>query len=53
MIKMHGESLAFPLKMILEPALNDGVFPDDWKKGIILYLLTKRTLKLCLLTIVF
>ena len=33
MIKMCGESLALPLKMIFEAALNDGVFPDDWKKG--------------------
>ena len=33
MIKMCGESLALPLKMIFEVALNDGVFPDDWKKG--------------------
>ena len=30
---MCGESLALPLKMIFEAALNDGVFPDDWKKG--------------------
>ena len=33
MIKMWGESLALPVKMIFEAALNDGVFPDDWKKG--------------------
>ena len=32
MIKMCGESLALPLKMIFEAALNDGAFPDDWKK---------------------
>ena len=30
---MCCESLALPLKMIFEAALNDGVFPDDWKKG--------------------
>ena len=30
---MCGESSALPLKMIFETALNDGVFPDDWKKG--------------------
>ena len=33
MITMCGESLALPLKMIFETALNDGVFPVDWKKG--------------------
>ena len=32
MIKMCGESLALPLKMVLEAALNEGVFPDDWKE---------------------
>ena len=31
MIKMCGESLTLP--MIFEEALNDGIFPDDWKKG--------------------
>ena len=30
---MCGESLSLPLKMIPEPALSDGVFPDNWKKG--------------------
>ena len=30
---MRGESLVLPLKMIFQAALNDGVFPDDWKKG--------------------
>ena len=29
MIQICGESLALPLKMIFEAALNDGVFPDD------------------------
>ena len=33
MIKMCGESLVLPLKIIFEAALNDDVFPDDWKKG--------------------
>ena len=31
MIKMCGKSLTLP--MIFEEALNDGLFPDDWKKG--------------------
>ena len=31
---MCGESLTLkPLKMIFEEALNDGLSPDDWKKG--------------------
>ena len=33
MMKMCGESLALPLKTIFEAALNDGVFPDDRRKG--------------------
>ena len=33
MIKMCGELLALPLKMIFEAALNDDVFPYKWKKG--------------------
>ena len=32
-IKICGESLALPLKMIFEAALNGGVFPNVWKKG--------------------
>ena len=36
MIKMCGGTLAFPLKMIFEAVLNDGVFPNDWKNGNIL-----------------
>ena len=31
--KISGESLALALKMIFGAALNDGVFPNDWKKG--------------------
>ena len=27
------ELLTLPLKIIFKVALNDGVFPDDWKKG--------------------
>ena len=30
---MGGKSLTLPLKMTFEAALNDGFFPDDWKKG--------------------
>ena len=30
---MCGELLVLPLKLIFKADLNDGVFPDDWKKG--------------------
>ena len=33
MVKLCGVSLALNLKIIFEAALNDSVFPDDWKKG--------------------
>ena len=33
MRKTCGESLVLTLKMIFEVALNDGAFPDDWRKG--------------------
>ena len=36
MIKMCGEALTLSLKMISEATLNNSVFPNDWKKGIIL-----------------
>ena len=32
MIKICGELLTLPLKMIFEAVLDDSVFPDDWKK---------------------
>ena len=33
MIKVCEESLAVLLKITFEAVLNDGIFPDDWKKG--------------------
>ena len=33
MIKVCEESLAILLKITFEAVLNDGMFPDDWKKG--------------------
>ena len=33
MIKICGRSIAFPLRLIFESALHDGIFPDQWKKG--------------------
>ena len=32
MIKLCGKSIARPLSLIFQSILNDGVFPDDWKK---------------------
>ena len=32
MIQLCGKSIAFPLRLIFESCLNDGIFPDDWKK---------------------
>ena len=33
MIKLCGKSIALPLSLIFQSILNDGVFPDDWKKS--------------------
>ena len=33
MIKICGESIEFPLKLIFESALKFGVYPDKWKKA--------------------
>ena len=33
MIKLCGKSIARPLSLIFQSILNDGVFPDDWKKS--------------------
>ena len=32
-MQVCGELLTLPLKIIFEATVNDGVFPDDWKKG--------------------
>ena len=32
MIKLCGKTIAIPLKMIFRSMLEEGVFPDDWKK---------------------
>ena len=33
MIKTCGDAITFPLKLILKSMINEGVFPDDWKKS--------------------
>ena len=33
MIKLRGKSIACLLSLIFWSMLNDGVFPDDWKKS--------------------
>ena len=33
MIKLYGDSLTYPLKCIFEGALQEGRYPDSWKKA--------------------
>ena len=33
MIKLCGQTIAVPLKLIFRSMLEEGVFPKDWKKG--------------------
>ena len=33
MIKACGNLISFPLKLIFKSMINEGVFPEDWKKG--------------------
>ena len=33
MIKTCGDAVTFPLKLIFKSMINEGVFPDDWKKS--------------------
>ena len=33
MIKTCGDSITFPLKLIFKSMINEGLFPDDWKKS--------------------
>ena len=33
MIKLYGKTIAIPLKLIFRSMLEEGVFPDDWKKS--------------------
>ena len=32
MIKLCGKTIAIPLKLIFQSMLEEGVFPNDWKK---------------------
>ena len=48
MIKMCGESLALRLNIIFQTALNDGVIPNEWKKGNIVPV-QKKDLKIMLI----
>ena len=32
-IKTCGDAITFPLKLIFKSMINEGVFPDDWKKS--------------------
>ena len=33
MIKTCGDSITFLLKLIFKSMINEGLFPDDWKKS--------------------
>ena len=33
MIKTCGDTITFQLKLIFKSMINEGVFPDDWKKS--------------------
>ena len=33
MIKACGNSISFPFKFISKSMINEGVFPEDWKKS--------------------
>ena len=33
MIKACGNSIFFPLKLIFKSMINEGAFPEDWKKS--------------------
>ena len=33
MIKLCGKTMAIPLKLIFRSILEEGVFPDNWKKS--------------------
>ena len=44
MIKLCGKTIAIPLKMMFQSMLDEGVFPDDWKKSNVVQS-TKETLK--------
>ena len=35
MIKICGDSITFPLKLIFKSIINEGLFPDDWKKNVV------------------
>ena len=33
MITTCGDAITFPLKLMFKSIINEGVFPDDWKKN--------------------
>ena len=42
MIKTWGDAINFPLKLIFKSMINEGVFPDDWKKSNVVPIHTKE-----------
>ena len=41
MIQLCGNSIALPLKFLFETVLEEGTFPEDWKK--VMYQYTKKS----------
>ena len=42
MIKTWGDAINFLLKLIFKSMINEGVFPDDWKKRNVVPILKKE-----------
>ena len=48
MIQLCGNSIALPLKLLFKTVLEEGTFPDDWKK--VMYQYTKKSPRISLKT---
>ena len=46
MIKACGNSVSLPLKLIFKSMINEGVFPEDWKKSNVVQI-HKKELSAC------
>ena len=33
MIETCSDAITFPLQLMFRPVINEGLFPDDWKKS--------------------
>ena len=43
MIKTCGDAITFPLKLTFKSMINEGVFPDGWKKSNIVPIYKKES----------